>query len=181
MIKCNSMRSVTLALVFLFVCELTQAADIDCDVPDVGVLKEGTFKLKKSITHYWQGAAGGVNTKNADRISGLYDLDLCYLLSADESANNMGDYMMAVVSAQSSFGNGVGDSKVGGFFNINDGVKGDNSVIIDKLFLEFTAMDRLFTFNIGKIDLIDYFDHNAVANEYKTLLMVDKIFNKNNM
>jgi porin len=92
---------------------------------------------------------------------------MCYLFAAEEAKDNLGDYMMLAVSAQSSFGNGVSDSKVGSFFNLNEGVKGYYSIIVDKLFVEITARDRLFTFNIGKIDLIDYFDHSAVANEFK--------------
>jgi porin len=74
---------------------------------------------------------------------------------------------LLAVSAQSSFGNGITDSKVESFFNLNEGVKGDYSIIVDKLFVEFTGQDRLFTVDVGKIDLIDYFDHSAVANEYK--------------
>jgi carbohydrate-selective porin OprB len=89
------------------------------------------------------------------------------LLGAQESADLLGDYTLLAVSAQSSFGNGISDSKVNSFFNLNEGVKGRYAIIIDKLFVELTAADRLFTFNIGKLDLIDYFDHSAVANEYK--------------
>jgi len=166
--KVCSLGKVLLVLLALATCNIVHAADITCDVPDEGVIKPNELKTHISLTNYWQGAWGGVNTKNADRISGLYDLDLCYLLSAEESNNNLGDYILIAVSLQSSFGNGIGDSKVGSFFNLNEGVKGDYSIISDKAFVEFTVLDRLFTINIGKIDLIDYFDHSAVANEYKT-------------
>lgn len=161
------MTKVLLIVVVLLFCGTIRAKDVTCEVPDVGGLKPGEYKTKISLTHYWQGAVGGVNTKNADRISGLHDLDLCYLLSAEPKKNYNGDYTIIAVSAQSSFGNGITGSKVGSFFNLNEGVKGNNELIIDKLFVEFTTQDRLFTVNIGKIDLIDYFDHSAVANEYK--------------
>ena len=51
---------------------------------------------------------------------------------------------------------------------MDDRGKGETNLIIDKLLVELTALDRLFTVKIGKIDLIDYFDHSAVANEYKS-------------
>lgn len=165
--KLGLVGKVLLVPVILVFCGLVRAADITCQVPDVGTLKPHEYKAHISLTNYWQVSWGGMNTKNADRISGLYDLDLCYLLSAEESKDLRGDYRLITVSAQSSFGNGVGDSKVGSFLNLNEGVKGDYAIIIDKLFFEFTASERLFKFNVGKIDLIDYFDHSAVANEYK--------------
>ena len=159
-------RMYLLVVAVLFISGFVYASDVTCEVPDNGCLTPNQFKTKLSLTHYWQGAVNGVNTKNSDRMAGLCDLDLCYLLAAEQMNNNMGDYAIIAVSSQTSFGNGV-DGKVGSFFDINDGAKGDNSLFIDKLFVEFTAMDRLFTFNVGKIDLIDYFDHSAVANEYK--------------
>ena len=161
-------KKVLLVLIVLLPCSFAQAADITCQIPDIGVLRPHELKIHTSLTHYWQGAVGGVNTENADRISGLYDLDLCYLLSAEQSESSDGDYTLIAVSVQSSFGNGISDSKVGSFFNLNDGAKGDTNLIIDKLFVELTALNRLLTVNIGKIDLIDYFDHSAVANEYKS-------------
>ena len=143
------------------------ATEIPCQVPDVGTLQPHKYKVDIGLTNYWQGAWGGVNTKNADRISGLYDLDLWYLVSAQEHSEGLGDYVLLAVSAQSSFGEGITDSKVGSFFNLNEGVKGNYSIIVDKLYVEFTGQDRLFTINVGKIDLIDYFDHSAVANEFR--------------
>lgn len=138
-----------------------------CDVPDIGTISPGDYKTSLSLTHYWQGSFGGVNDKNSDRISGLYDFDICYLLGAKKHSEGLGDYALLEISTQSSFGHGVTDSKVGSFFNLNEGVKGDYAFIIDKLFVEFTSFDRLLTIDIGKIDSIDYFDHSAVANEYK--------------
>lgn len=139
------------------------------------------FKLKKSLTHYWQGASGGVNTKNADRISGLYDLDLCYLLSANRCDSNLGDYLLLVVSSQMSFGNGINDSKVQSFFDINNGVKGYNDIYVDKLYAEFTAMDRVFTFNAGKISMTDYVDGSAVAADYKTQFFAKPLYRTGNI
>ena len=71
-----------------------------CDIPDVGTLAPNEFKTKTSIMHIWQGAVGGVNTKNADRIIGLYDFDLYYLYAAQEADNNDGDYILFCVSNQ---------------------------------------------------------------------------------
>jgi carbohydrate-selective porin OprB len=163
----NNTAKTLLILIFLLFCSKPLRADVTCKVPDVGTLKPHEFKIHVGLTNYWQGAWGGVNTKNADRISGLYDLDLCYLVSAKEHSAGLGDYVLLAVSAQSSFGEGISDSKVGSFFNLNEGVKGNYCIIVDKLFVEFTGHDRLFTVNVGKIDLIDYFDHSAVANEFK--------------
>ena len=145
---------------------MANAADVTCEITDYGCLSPHQYKTKFSLTHYWQGAVGGNNSKNADRMAGLYDFDLCYLLSAEQLNRDMGDYSIIAVSTQTSFGNGI-DSKVGSIFDLNDGAKGDNDFFVDKLFAEFTVLDRLFTFDIGKIDMIDFFDRNAVANEYK--------------
>ena len=163
-------RGITLIVTVLavaFLCNFVYAEKNMCDVPDVGTISPGDFKIKFGLTNYWQGSIKGINTKNSDRINGLYDLDICYLLAAKEHSEGLGDYALLEISTQSSFGHGVTDSKVGSFFNLNEGVKGDYGFIVDKLFVEFTGYDRLVTFNIGKIDLIDYFDHSAAANEYK--------------
>ncbi len=159
--------SLATLLILYFFSNLAYAEKNMCDVPDVGTLSPGDFKTKLGLTNYWQGSVGGINDKNSDRISGVYDFDICYLLGAQKHSEGLGDYSLLQISTQSSFGHGVTDSKVGSFFNLNEGVKGDYAFIIDKLFVEFTSFNRLVTIDIGKIDSIDYFDHSAVANEYK--------------
>jgi carbohydrate-selective porin OprB len=154
-------------LIVVLLCNYVYAEKNMCDVPDVGTISPGDFKTSLGLTNYWQGSVGGMNTKNSDRISGLYDFDICYLLGAKEHSEGLGDYSLLEISTQSSFGHGITDSKVGSFFNLNEGVKGDYAIIADKLFVEFTGFDRLFTINIGKIDFIDYFDHSAAANEFR--------------
>ena len=158
---------VLLLFVVTLCCDFAFATYLPCKVPDEGALQPGEYKFHFGLTNYWQGVSGGIHTKNPSRISGLYDLDFCYLVSAQEHKEGLGDYVLLGVSAQSSFGEGITDSKVGSFFNLNEGVKGNYAIIADKLFVEFTANDRLFTFNVGKIDMVDYFDHSAVANEFK--------------
>lgn len=142
-------------------------ADTTCTVPSFGDMRCSGLKFKGSLTHYWQGAVGGVNRKNADRINGLYDLDACYLIDAEDSDDGTGDYMLLGLSSQMSFGSGISRSKVDSFFKINDGAKGYNDLYVDKAYVEFTAMDRAMTFNVGKIDMKDFFDNNAVANKYR--------------
>lgn len=147
----------------LLLCGFAEAGDGRCDVPDVGTLSPHEYKTKISLTHIWQGAKGGLNTKNADRMVGLYDFDLYYLLSADKAENHEGDYILIAASLQPSFGYGLSGSKVGSFFEINDAAKGDH-ILIDKLYVQFTVLDRLFTFDIGKIEIKDLFDSSAVAH-----------------
>ncbi|MBN1127019.1 MAG: carbohydrate porin [Sedimentisphaerales bacterium] len=163
----RSPTTIAMLLILCFFFGLTLIRAEECDVPDVGVLSVGRYKFKTSLTHYWEGAVNGVDTKNADRLAGLYDLDLFYLLDAESADDWMGNYSVLVVSTQASFGYGI-EGKVGTFYDLNDGAKGDHDIFIDKLFVEFTGLDRRLTWNIGKIDMIDYFDHSAVANEYKT-------------
>jgi len=147
--------------------DIASPADTTCDVPGAGPMTCTDFFFKGSLTHYWQGAAGGVRTNNADRITGLYDLDMCYLVAADRCEDNQGDYFLLGLSSQMAFGNGISNSKVDSFFKINDGTKGYHDIYVDKAYAEFTAMDRLMTFNVGKIDMKDFFDNNAVANKYR--------------
>ena len=170
--KERKLKKALLALSVSLLCNLTQAQDNRCDVPDIGILQPHEFKTKTSFTNIWQGALGGINTKNSDRIIGLYDFDLYYLLSA-ESAKEVGcDYTLIVASLQSSFGHGLRDSKVGSFFEINDAAKGDN-VLIDKLYVEFTAFDRLLTLDIGKIEIKDLFDSSTVAHCEKSQFLAE--------
>jgi len=157
-------------------CTTIQAQKSNCDVPDVGILEPGEFKTKASILHIWQGAVGGVNTKNADRITGLYDFDLYYLLAAKVDENKLGDYLLICSSFQASFGNGITGSKVGGPFELNENAKGDLSGIVDKLYVEFTMADRKFTFDVGKIDLEDFFDLSAVAGCEKSQFIARPLF-----
>lgn len=157
----------SVVLILFFLCNFLFAEEYKCDVPDAGPMSPGDIKTFLSLTNYWQGSVGGINTRNSDRISGLYDFDIAYLLAAKEHSEKLGDYAMLAISTQSSFGHGISDSKVGSFFNLNEGVKGNYAIIVDKLFVEFTGFERAFTVDIGKIDLIDYFDHSAVANEFK--------------
>jgi len=169
-----------LILVFLVVslfCTAAQGQRKSCEVPDVGSMELGKIKTKASLVHIWQGAVGGVKTNNADRINGLYDFDLFYLLSAEQTEDLKGDYTLLNVSTRAAFGNGLSTSKVDSFFEINDAAKGDISGQIDKLFVEFTVLDRLFTFDIGKIDLDDYFDTSAVANSYKSQFFAEPFKN----
>ncbi|MEN6306998.1 MAG: carbohydrate porin [Anaerohalosphaeraceae bacterium] len=146
-----------------------------CEVPDLGTMAPGEFKPKFSLTHVWQGAAGGVNTKNADRITGLYDFDLYYLLWAEELETQQGDYALVNFSSQMAFGNGLND-KVGSYFEINEAAKGDQDFYIDKLFVESTFFDRLFTLDIGKFELIDFFDANAAANCEKSQFLATPLY-----
>lgn len=161
--KESLLKKTLLVLLVCLWCGHARAEMYYCDIEDVGKLAPGEFKTKTSLIHIWQGVVGGVNTKNADRITGLYDFDLYYLLSAEETENYDGDYTMVVVSVQSSFGSGITDSKVRSFFNLNDGAKGDENLLIDKLYIEFTALDRSLTFDVGKIELAGLFDSSAVA------------------
>lgn len=163
-----------LVLITLLHCNSVFAQDYLCDVPDVGTIASGEFKTKFSLTHIWQGAVGGVNTKNADRIVGLYDFDLYYLLTAEQAQNQNGDYTLLAVSLQPSFGHGLSKSKVGSFFEINDAAKGDN-VLIDKLYVQFTALNRLLTFDIGKIEIKDLFDSSAVAHCEKSQFFAEPL------
>lgn len=163
-------------LIMSFLVSVVCGQDNLCDVPDVGLLEPNEFKTKMSILHVWQGAVGGVNTKNADRITGLYDFDFYYLFSSEPSADNLGDYILFCVSNQAAFGYGLTDSKVGGPFELNENAKGDISWIVDKLFIEFTLFDRLLTFDIGKIDLEDYFDFSEVASCEKSQFLARPLF-----
>ncbi len=158
---------IQIILIVAFSAGIGLAERNECDIPDIGVLSPGQIKPKFSLTHYWQRAENGVDHKHPSRFAGLYDFDLYYLIDADANEDMKGDYAILGISLQTSFGHGI-ERKVGTFYDLNDGAKGDNDLFIDKLFVEFTSLDRLLTFNIGKIDLIDYFDHSAVANEYKT-------------
>jgi len=145
-----------------------------CDVPDLGIMAPNEFKYKGSLTHTWQGAWGGVNTKNADRITGLYDFDLHYLLWAEEDENKLGDYILLVCSFQSSFGYGLSGSKLGSFFEMNDAAKGDN-IVIDKAYVQFTSLDRALTLDVGKIEIKDLFDSSAVAHCEKSQFFAEPL------
>ena len=142
--------------------------------------KKGELWYKARMTHYWQGALNGVDTKNSDRINGVYDLDFCYLLDYDESAGEDADYVLLNVSTQMSFGYGVGTSKlgqVGGSFNNNYGALGDLDYYVDKCFVEFTMLDRELTFAVGKVLSHDYFDNSWVANSEFTQFMSPQLTN----
>lgn len=165
--KERNLKKVLLILSIISFCNFAHAQDNRCDIPDVGTLSPGEVKTKTSLLHIWQGAKGGLNTKNADRITGLYDFDLLYLLSAEEDKNNKGDYTLLNFSAQTGFGHGLSGNKVGSYFELNENAKGNLDPIIDKLYIEFTAFDRLLTFDVGKMDLMDFFDCSAVAGDEK--------------
>lgn len=157
------------------------AEETTCDVLGLGVMNSGDFKFKTSLTHYWQGAIGGINTKNSDRISGLYDLDMYHLIDTKESADVKSDYLILCLSSRMAFGNGISNSKVDSFFKINDGVKGYKDFYADKAYFEFTTMDRAMTFDIGKIDTKDFFDHSAVANDYKSQFYAEPLVQSGNI
>jgi carbohydrate-selective porin OprB len=162
-------------LAFLPLCNSIYAQNYLCDVPDIVKLSPNELEARMSLTHVWQGAIGGINTKNADRISGLYDFDLYYLISAKEARDLKGDYVLLCVSNQASFGHGLKDSKLGSFFETNDAAKGDHSLIIDKLFVQFTAFDRSLMFDIGKIEIKDLFDSSAVAHCEKSQFIAEPL------
>ncbi len=172
----SSTRKVISVLIMLFMCDSLWAQTNYCDIPDVGTLKPGGVTTNTSIMHIWQGAVNGTETKNSDRITGLYDFDLYYLLTSTPSDSNIGDYFMLAVSTQAAFGNGVSGSKVGSFFELNENAKGDYAFIIDKLYSEFTLANRILTFDVGKIDLEDFFDGSAVAGCEKGQFLARPLF-----
>jgi len=171
----NLWAKAVLALVVLLFGSIAWAEQNYCDIADVGRLAPNDYVVKLSLINIWQGAVGGLDTKNADRITGLYDYDFYYLLAAEDSENYDGDYALVHFSAYSSFGNGL-DEKVGSFFTLNENAKGDEPLIIDKLFVELATSDRLLKFNIGKIDLEDYFDLSLVAGCEKSQFLAYSLF-----
>ncbi len=160
-------RTFLLVLIASVFCGNAGGQERLCDLGGY-VLEPGGYKLKGSLVHTWRGAWGGINTKNADRIAGLYDLDFYYLLAAEEDAEHKGDYVLLGLSSRANFGSGVGPGKVGSFFNLNKVAKGDLDLYLDKAFVRFTLADRKFTFDVGKIDVKDNFDGSAVASKYRT-------------
>lgn len=170
-----SLRGVLPVFITLLFYNSVQAQEYLCDIEDVGTLTLHESIAKISLTHVWQGAWGGVRTNNADRITGLYDFDLYYLLSAKQAANQDGDYTLLVCSVQSSFGKGLKDSKLSSFFELNDAAKGYNEVLIDKLFVQFTTLNRALTVDIGKIEIKDLFDGSAVAHCEKSQFIAEPL------
>jgi carbohydrate-selective porin OprB len=147
-----------------------------CDLPDIGTMEPNQLKVEASILHVYQSAWGGENTHNANGINGMYDLDLYYLLFADETENHKGDYTLLYFSSQASFDESISE-RIGSIFNLNESAKGNNTPFIDKLFVENTFWERALTVDIGKIDLVDFFDTSAAANCEKRQFLASPFVN----
>jgi len=117
-----------------------------------------------SATGVAQGSIGNDKNKNIpsdrerkDRVDGSISADL-------EISKKIGDHGLATVILSGAHGEGI-DPRIPSWWGINDDSEGDKDVYLRELWYEHKLFDDKLVFTIGKVDLTNYFDSNAAAND----------------
>ncbi len=126
-------------------------------------LEERGFTIDLGMTTgYQHNARGGVQTKNAHRVSGSYDLEL----TLDVGALQLWEGGTVYALAGGSWDEGVSDrGYVGDYFGVNGDAGGDRAIDLSELWYEHVFFDERLRVRAGKIDLSVDFDTNAFAND----------------
>ncbi|MGD8452740.1 MAG: carbohydrate porin [Phycisphaerae bacterium] len=129
-------------------------------------------------TIYQHNARGGVQTKNAHRVSGSYDLEL----SLDFEAIKLWQGGMLYALAEGSWDDGISDAGyVGDLFGVNGDAGGDRSIDLTELWYEHTFFDGGLRVRAGKLDLGVDFETNAFANDETAQFLNNALINSGNV
>jgi len=119
-------------------------------VTDSGL--EWTLSL---VQIYQQNVHGGLSThRRAGRVSGSYDLDLTGDLEKLFGFEALGFYALA----EGGYSEGISSRSAGSFFGVNDTARGDRSMDISELWLQWVLADETVHFRVGKLDLTAGFE-----------------------
>jgi porin len=111
-------------------------------------------------TIYQHNAKGGLQTRNAHRVSGSYDLEL----TLDSAALGLWKGGKVYALAEGSWSDGVG-RYVGGLMDVNWDSYGQQEIQVSELWYEHAFWDEKLRVRVGKLDLRVDFDTNLFANE----------------
>jgi len=132
---------------------------------------------------YQDNMHGGADTKDAQRITGKYDLELTLDLERLLRLKGASLY----VQGEGGFGNGLdGAGKIGDIFGVNDNMVGYRSVDVLQLWYQQNLFDDKLQIRVGKIDLFGTFecrgcpvsfDGNSYANDGTTQFLNSALCN----
>ncbi|MBL8877978.1 MAG: carbohydrate porin [Phycisphaerales bacterium] len=134
-----------------------------------------TFNLTLT-TVYQHNAHGGLQTKNAHKITGSYGLEL----TLDLGAMKLIDGGTVYALAEGGWSDGV-DEYVGSLFGVNGEAFGDEEVVLSELWYEQKILGEALRVRGGKIDLTVDFDTNAYANDSVTQFLNNGLANTANI
>jgi high affinity Mn2+ porin len=116
------------------------------------------FKLELGLTGVLQGSSGADDLAGSDQIDASGSLDL-------EVQKKFGDIGTAFIMVESRQGQGL-TNEIGTFHGVNaDAVADRANLKITEAWYEYSFAEVPLILTIGKIDLTNYFDNNAVAND----------------
>jgi len=126
-------------------------------------LEDAGVEFNLSMTNvFQQNAHGGVQTANAHRVSGSYDLEL----TLDFEALKLWKGGTLYALAEGSWDRGVSDrGYVGDLFGVNADAAGAQEIQLSELWYEHVFLDKKLRVRLGKLDLTTDFDTNAFAND----------------
>lgn len=129
---------------------------IRSDLEDLG------FKLDLSYQHQWQqNFHGGLDTHNAHRQTGTYDLVFKLDFEKMGLIDNAGFYF----KTKGSFGDGISRNKVGALSKVNSDANGDHPVFVKKWWYWHRFLDGKIELRLGVLETVkDLFDISLFAN-----------------
>ncbi len=130
-----------------------------------------------SLTSIYQHTAhGGLQTKNAHRVSGSYDLELTF----DFDALGLWSGGTLYAYADGGWDDGV-DEYVGDLFGVNYDAIGDEEIRLYELWYEHSFLEERLRIRFGKLDLRSEFDTNAYANDETAQFLNGGLYNTANL
>ncbi len=122
------------------------------------------LKIFLGLTGILQGSSGADGPAGRDQTDASGSLDL-------EVQSRIGDHGKAFLLAESRHGAGLNDD-IETFHGINaDAVEDESALKLTEAWYEHAFSDGHLLFTLGKVDLTNYFDTNAVANNEKLQFM----------
>lgn len=110
---------------------------------------------------YQHNAHGGVRTHNGHDVTGSAD----YELTLDLNRMQLVPGAVVYAHAESSWNDGISESRVGDGFGVNGDAGGDEDIALYECWYEQQFLDGRLRVRVGKIDLTVDFDTNAYAND----------------
>lgn len=131
----------------------------------------GGLTIAGGVTVIAQGTSGNDRAADGDVTDGSYSVDL----EISAPVAQKGEFFLHVEGGE---GSGVERDELATFWGVN-GDAGDSNARLEiaDAWYEHQFLDDTLTLTVGKLDLTNYFDGNAVANDEKTQFLANGFVN----
>ena len=126
---------------------------------------------------YQHNAHGGLRTHHGHDVTGSVDYELTFDLDTMKVWKGGTIY----VSAESSWNNSIGETRVGNLFDVNGDAAGDDSIVVSELWFEQKFWGDKARFRLGRLDITTDVDTNRYANDETAQFINPALINTGNI